>query len=82
MMHKTGYTAVHGTDEEVAKRWTVLASFVSQVEDKAIIPKLIELKGKDELNPVFNNNKPLEGLYPPEIAQVVTFLASFLFKTT
>ena len=82
MMHKTGYTAVHGTDEEVAKRWTVLASFVSQVEDKAIIPKLVELQGKDELNPVFNNYKPLEGLYPPEIAQVDTFFASFLFKTT
>ena len=79
MMHKTGYTAVHGTDEEVAKRWTVLASFVSQVEDKAIVPKLVELQGKDELNPVFNNYKPLEGLYPPEIAQVVTFFASLLF---
>ena len=76
MMHKTGYTAVHGIDEEVAKRWTALASFVSQVEDKAIIPKLVELQGKDELNPAFNNYKPLEGLYPPEIAQVVTFFAS------
>ena len=82
MMHKTGYTAVHGTHEEVAKQWTVLASFVSQVEDKAIIPKLLELQGKDELNPVFNNYKPLEVLYPPEIAQVVTFFASLLFKTT
>ena len=84
MMHKTGYTAVHGTDEEGAKRWTVLASFVSQVEDKSIIAKLIELQGKDELNPVFNNYKPLEGLYPPEIAQVVTFFAEVAFtcKTT
>ena len=84
MMHKTGYRAVHGTDEEVAKRWTVLASFVSQVEDKTIIPKFIELQGKDELNPVFNNYKTLEGLYPPEIAKVVTFFAkvAFTFKTT
>ena len=43
MMSKTGYTAVHGMDEEVQKRWTVLASFVSQVEDKTIIRKLFEL---------------------------------------
>ena len=46
------------------------ANFVAQGHDRAVIPKLLELQGKDELNPVFNNYILLEGFYPPEITHV------------